>query len=81
MLEMEVKSLQDLVQYINEVEEWPLNVSTIIKSNGWQDITDEERGICLNSEGSEMVIINDKGFAEINYNPKSWYGIEEDNDE
>lgn len=78
MMEIEVKSLSDLVQYINEVEEWPLNVSTIIKSNGWQDITDEERGICLNSEGSEMVIINDKGIAEIYNNPKSWYGIEED---
>ena len=77
-MEMEVETLQDLVQYINEHEEWPLNVSTIIKSRGWQDITGEERGVCLNSEGSEMVVINDKGKAEINHDPKSWYGIKED---
>lgn len=78
MMKMEVETLQDLVQYINEHEEWPLNVSTIIKSRGWQDITGEERGVCLNSEGSEMVVINDKGKAEINNNPMSWYGIKED---
>lgn len=79
MMEMEVETLQDLVQYINEHQEWPLNVSTIIKSRGWQDITGEERGVCLNSEGSEMVVINDKGKAEINNNPMSWYRNKENN--
>lgn len=81
MMEMEVKTLQDLIQYINEHEEWPLNVSTIIKSNGWQDITDVERGVCLNYEGTEMVVINDKGKAEMNFSPKSWWGIEENEED
>lgn len=75
---MEIETLQDLVQYINKHEEWPLNVSGIIKSRGWQDITDVERGVCLNSEGSEMVVINDKGKAEINQNPMVWFGFEEE---
>lgn len=64
-MEMEVESLQDLVQYINEHEEWQLNVSTIIKYNGWLDITKEERCVCLNTKGTEMVVINDKGNAII----------------
>ena len=40
-------------------------------------ITGEERGVCIDSEGNEMIVINDKGQAEINYDPKSWYGIED----
>ena len=77
MMEIEVKSLQDLVQYINENEEWPLNVSTIIKYNGWQDITKEKRGVCLNTEGTEMVVINDKGNAIVmkkqTYHEDEWF--------
>lgn len=71
---MEVKTLQQLVEYINERDEWSLDVSNIIESNGWQDITGEERGVCLDAEGNEMVIINDEGKAEINSDPLSWYG-------
>lgn len=73
----EVKTLSQLVGFINEREEWSLEVADIIESNGWQDITGEERGVCLNADGSEMVVINDDGQAEINTNPKSWYGIDE----
>ena len=76
MKKMEVRTLSQLVEYINERDEWSIDVSDIIESNGWQDITGEERGVCLDTAGNEMVIINDKGQAEINYDPKSWYGIE-----
>lgn len=77
MKKMEIRTLSQLVEYINEQDEWSNDVSDIIESNGWQDITDEERGVCLDTEGNEMIIINDKGLAEINYDPKSWFGIEE----
>ena len=73
----EVKTLGQLVEFINEREEWSLEVTEIIESNGWQDITGEERGVCIDAEGNEMVVINDNGKAEINYDPKSWYGIED----
>lgn len=71
MNKMEVKTLEQLV------DEWSLDVTDIIESNGWQDITGEERGVCLDADGNEMVIINDRGQAEINYDPLSWYGVEE----
>ena len=74
MNKMEVRTLKQLVKYINERDEWSLDVSDIIESNGWQDITGEERGVCLDAEGKEMVIINDGGKAEINSDPLSWYG-------
>lgn len=77
MKKMEVRTLEQLVEFINERDEWSLDVADIIESNGWQDITGEERGVCLDEEGNEMVIINDKGQAEINYDPKSWYGVED----
>ena len=73
----EVKTLGQLVEFINEREEWSLELTDIIESNGWQDITGEERGVCLDAEGNEMVIINDNGQAEINHDHKSWYGVEE----
>lgn len=71
MNKMEVRTLQQLVEYINERDEWSLDVSDIIESNGWQDITGEERGVCLDADGNEMVIINDEGKAEINSDPLS----------
>ena len=77
MNKMEVKTLEQLVKYINERDEWSLDVSYIIESNGWKDITGEDRGVCIDEGGNEMVVINDDGRAEINYDPKSWYGIEE----
>ena len=64
MKKMEVRTLAQLVEFINERDEW-------------QDITGEERGVCLDTEGNHMVIINDNGQAEINHDPKSWYGVEE----
>lgn len=73
----EVKTLEQLVEFINERDEWSLEVTDIIEGNGWQDITGEERGVCLDTEGNEMVVINDEGKAEINSDPKSWYGIED----
>lgn len=76
MNKTEIKTLEQLVEFINERDEWSLDVADIIKSNGWQDITDEERCVCLDERGYEMIIINDEGQAVINYDPKSWFGVE-----
>ena len=75
MKKIEVRTLAQLVEFINESDEWSLDVADIIESNGWQDITGEERGVCIDAEGNEMVVINDNGQAEINYDTKSWYGL------
>jgi hypothetical protein len=74
MNKMEVRTLSQLVEFINERDEWSLDVSDIIESNGWQDITGVERGVCLDKEGNLMVEINDDGKAEINNDPLSWFG-------
>ena len=74
MNKMEVRTLSQLVEFINERDEWSLDVSDIIVSNGWQDITGVERGVCLDKEGNLMVEINDEGKAEINNDPLSWFG-------
>lgn len=73
MKKMEVRTLSQLVEFINERDEWSLDVSDIIESNGWQDITGVERGVCLDAEGNLMVEINDQGKAEINNDPYSWW--------
>ena len=75
MKKIEVRTLAQLVGFINERDAWSLDVADIIESNGWQDITGEERGVCIDAEGNEMVVINDNGQAEINYDTKSWYGL------
>lgn len=59
----EVKTLEQLVEFINERDEWTLEVSDIIANNGWSDETGEEFGVC--SDGSQKVEINENGKAEI----------------
>ena len=71
MKKMEVRTLSQLVEFINERDEWSLDVSDIIESNGWQDITGTERGVCIDAEENLMVEINDQGKAEINNDPFS----------
>lgn len=73
MKKMEVRTLSQLVEYINERDEWTNDVVDIIESNGWQDITGVERGVCLDKEGNLMVVINDQGKAVINNDPLSWW--------
>ena len=45
----EVKTLGQLGEFINEREEWSIEVTDIIDSNGWQDITGEELGVCIDA--------------------------------
>lgn len=74
MNKMDVRTLSQLVKFINEREEWSLEVTEIIESNGWQDITGTERGVCMDADGNLMVVLNDKGQAEICNNPLEWWG-------
>ena len=75
MKQSEVKTLEQLADYINEREDWPLEVDDIIESNGWKCLPENDWVVCLDSEGNEMIVINDNGKAEINYDPESWYGL------
>lgn len=61
----EVKTLGQLAEFINECEDWSLEVSGIIEANRWKDITGEERGVCLCEESNEKVVLNDEGEAVI----------------
>ena len=45
MKKIEVRTLAQLVEFINERDQWSLDVADIIESNGRQDITGEERGV------------------------------------
>lgn len=55
--------MSQLVQYINESEDWQLDVETIIERNGWQNDCGDTYGVCHNDESK--VIINEQGQAEL----------------
>ena len=59
----EVKTLEQLVEFINERDEWSNEVSDIIESNGWQDLSGDEFDVC--QDGNQKVAINENGNAEI----------------
>lgn len=59
-----VETLNDLVSFINERGDWSPEVSNIIETRGWEDLTGEERGVCRDKAGNQ-VIINDNGEAEL----------------
>ncbi len=43
---MEITTLAQLGEYINNHEDWMLKVNAIIENNGWTDETGEDYGIC-----------------------------------
>ena len=42
----EIKTLEELAQYINSHEDWMLEVNDVIEKNGWEDETGISIGIC-----------------------------------
>ena len=58
-----IKTLQQLADYINENEDWQLATSDIIEQNGWHDETGETYGVC--SHGNEKVVFNERAQAEV----------------
>lgn len=59
----DVKTLSQLVDFINERESWSLEVEEIIANNGWCGDCGEYDGVC--HDGTDRVIINEQGFAEL----------------
>ena len=57
----EIKTLQEFADYINEHEDWALDMFDIIESNGWTDETGEEFGVY--NDGKERIVINDNNIA------------------
>lgn len=55
--EIEIETLQDLADYINESEEIPENVMGIIEANEWEDLTDGYSEIC--GDGSSKLIFEE----------------------
>lgn len=60
----EIKTMSELVEFINEREEWSLEVEEIIERNGWVSDCGEDFGVCHDDKGNK-VIINDNGEAEL----------------
>ena len=59
-----VKSMTDLVEYINRHEDWQMEVETIIALNGWIDDCGETYVVCHYDNGNK-VVINEQGDAEV----------------
>ena len=58
-----IKTLQQLADYINAHDEWQMATSDIIERNGWHYETGETYGVC--SHGNEKVVKNENGQAEV----------------
>lgn len=56
-------TLEELRDFINDNEDWNIEVSNIITKNGWTDETGETWGVC--SDGKRRIILNDNATAEI----------------
>ena len=56
-----METMQQLANYINEAEEWPLDVEDWIEENNWVSDTHLQWGVCHNE--SEKVVLNDEGKA------------------
>lgn len=60
----EITTLEALVEYINNSEEWELEVADIIEANGWNDeMYNDAYKVC--SDDSRRVVLNEQGKAEI----------------
>lgn len=59
-----IKTMQDLANYLNEAEDLDVTfLEETIEANGWVDDCGTEWGICHNDR--EKVIINDDGKAVV----------------
>lgn len=58
-----ITTLEQLRDYINEHDDWKLEVSDIIEKNGWVDETGEDYGIC--SDGKRCLLFDDEMNADI----------------
>lgn len=61
---MEIKTMEQLCEYINAHDEWKMEVHDIIAANGWEDLTGTEWGVCKDNNGNR-VMFNSFGRAEV----------------
>lgn len=54
-VEIEIETLQELADYINNADEMPSNVIGIIKANEWEDLTGNDDEVC--SDGYNKVVM------------------------
>lgn len=57
----EIKTLEDIANYINNHEHWEFDVYKAIERNGWTDESREEFGVC--SDETHRVSFNENGEA------------------
>lgn len=57
----EITTLDQLAEYINSKEDYPLEASDIIKRNGWTEESDNEWYVC--SSDTERIVFDDDGEA------------------
>ena len=59
-----IATLDQLADYINESNDWQLDVEDIIELNGWHSDCGETYGVCHDDNGNK-VVINEQGDAEV----------------
>lgn len=59
-----ITTLDQLADYINESNDWQLDVEDIIELNGWYNDCGETYGVCHDDNGNK-VVINEQGDAEV----------------
>lgn len=61
----DVRTLDELVEFINEQDEWSNEVAEIIEANSWEELSDSEFDVC--QDDNRKVAINEDGIAEVQY--------------
>lgn len=61
----DVRTLDELVEFINERDEWSNEVAEIIEANSWEELSDNEFDVC--QDDNRKVAINEDGIAEVQY--------------
>ena len=61
-----IRTLSDLVDWINGCEEWPLSIEKIVEANNWELLTDDY-GIAR--DGDWVAELNERGIAVEVYRP------------
>lgn len=59
----DIKTIYGLANYLNESEEYPDDVSEIIKKNGWKVLDVAKREIC--TAGHNVLYFDAEGFYDI----------------
>ena len=59
-----IATLDQLADYINESNDWQLDVEDIIELNGWHSDCGDTYGVCHDDKGNK-VVINEQGDAEV----------------